>query len=203
MSYNSLCKTAEYFEDRARRTRHPDKHERLAAIAKKYRLRAEIQRKLDQADANRSGDSVPVDARVGDLGPNELAARRNLAGHLSSERPSRALPDPEEMPASDPSNHAGRLVCHRQSRSPDLQAPTAMFTALPMVVFVCSIGCRSCQPSMAVSPPPDKLLQVRLTLGVARDAGWFDRIKQKKAGGINRPFSTRCAAILLHAFDDV
>ena len=48
MSYTSLCKTAEYFEDRARRTRQFDKHERLAAIAKKYRLRAEIQRKLDR-----------------------------------------------------------------------------------------------------------------------------------------------------------
>ena len=49
MSYNSLCKTAEYFEDRARRARHPDNHERLAAVAKKYRLRAEIQRKLENA----------------------------------------------------------------------------------------------------------------------------------------------------------
>ena len=48
MSYNSLCKTAEYFEDRARRARHPDNHERLAAVAKKYRLRAEIQRKLEK-----------------------------------------------------------------------------------------------------------------------------------------------------------
>jgi hypothetical protein len=53
MSYNSLCKTGEYFEDRARRARQLDNHERLAAIAKKYRLRAEIQRKLDiQADRN-------------------------------------------------------------------------------------------------------------------------------------------------------
>jgi hypothetical protein len=33
MSYDSLRKTAEYFEDRARRTRQLDKRERLAAVA--------------------------------------------------------------------------------------------------------------------------------------------------------------------------
>ena len=55
MSYNSLCKTAEYFEDRARRARHPDNHERLAAVAKKYRLRAEIQRKLENAVPHERG----------------------------------------------------------------------------------------------------------------------------------------------------
>jgi hypothetical protein len=43
MSYEVLCKTAGYFEDRARRARQPDKHQRLAAIAQKYRDRAEIQ----------------------------------------------------------------------------------------------------------------------------------------------------------------
>ena len=53
MSYNSLCKTAEYFEDRARRARHPDNHERLAAVAKKYRLRAETQRKLEAVQHER------------------------------------------------------------------------------------------------------------------------------------------------------
>jgi hypothetical protein len=37
------CSTAEYFEERARRARQPDKHQRLAAIAQKYRERAEIQ----------------------------------------------------------------------------------------------------------------------------------------------------------------
>ena len=49
MSYDSLRNTAEYFEDRARRARQHDKHERLIAVAKKYRLRAEIQRKLENA----------------------------------------------------------------------------------------------------------------------------------------------------------
>jgi hypothetical protein len=43
MSYETLCKTAEYFEERARRARQPDKHQRLAAIAQKYRDQAEIQ----------------------------------------------------------------------------------------------------------------------------------------------------------------
>jgi hypothetical protein len=51
MSYESLCKTAEYFKARARRTRHIDKQERFAAVAKKYRLRAEIQRKLEGLQA--------------------------------------------------------------------------------------------------------------------------------------------------------
>jgi hypothetical protein len=55
MSYKSLCKTAEYFEDRARRARQPDNHERLAAVAKKYRLRAEIQRKLENAVQHERG----------------------------------------------------------------------------------------------------------------------------------------------------
>ena len=55
MSYKSLCKTAEYFEDRARRARQPDNHERLSAVAKKYRLRAEIQRKLENAVQHERG----------------------------------------------------------------------------------------------------------------------------------------------------
>jgi hypothetical protein len=38
MSYESLCKTAQYFEDRARRARPHDKQQRLAAAAKKYGL---------------------------------------------------------------------------------------------------------------------------------------------------------------------
>ena len=38
MSYNSLCKTAEYFEDRARRARHPDNHERLAAVSEEISI---------------------------------------------------------------------------------------------------------------------------------------------------------------------
>ena len=49
MSYDSLRKTAEYFENRARRARQLDKRERLFAVANKYRLRAEIQRKLENA----------------------------------------------------------------------------------------------------------------------------------------------------------
>jgi hypothetical protein len=58
MSYDSLCKTAEYFEDRARRARHPDNHERLAAVARKYRLRAETQRKLDIQSARNEGSKI-------------------------------------------------------------------------------------------------------------------------------------------------
>src|SRR4051812_16247229 len=42
MSYKILCKAAEYFEDRARRAREPSNHERLTAVAKKYRLRARL-----------------------------------------------------------------------------------------------------------------------------------------------------------------
>ena len=99
MSYKSLCKTAEYFEDRARRARQPDNHERLAAVAKKYRLRAEIQRKLENAVQHERGDSVSVDARVGDLGPNE-STLAGIGRPPFWERPSRALPDPEKAPAS-------------------------------------------------------------------------------------------------------
>ena len=46
MSYESLCKTAKFFEDRAGRARTHYKQQRLAAEAKKYRIRAEIQRKV-------------------------------------------------------------------------------------------------------------------------------------------------------------
>jgi hypothetical protein len=49
MSYETLCKTAEYLEDRARRARRRDNHERLTAVAKKYRLRAEVKRKREKA----------------------------------------------------------------------------------------------------------------------------------------------------------
>ena len=49
MSYKTLCKIAEYFEDRARRARQPANHERLTAVAKKYRLRAEVQRKREKS----------------------------------------------------------------------------------------------------------------------------------------------------------
>ena len=49
MFYETLCKTAEYFEDRARRAPRRDNHERLAAVAKKYRLRAEVLRKRESA----------------------------------------------------------------------------------------------------------------------------------------------------------
>ena len=58
MSYDSLRKTAEYFEDRARRARQLDKRERLAAVAKKYRLRAETQRKLDIQSARNEGSKI-------------------------------------------------------------------------------------------------------------------------------------------------
>ena len=58
MSYDALRKTAEYFEDRARRTRQLDKRERLAAVAKKYRLRAEAQRKLDIQSARNEGSKI-------------------------------------------------------------------------------------------------------------------------------------------------
>jgi hypothetical protein len=58
MSYDSLRKTAEYFENRARRTRQLDKHERLAAVAKKYRLRAEAQRKLENASNTNESSKI-------------------------------------------------------------------------------------------------------------------------------------------------
>ena len=65
MSYNSLRKTAEYFEDRARRARHPDNHERLAAVAKKYRLGRRFSANLKKCSptrtrARRSGDFSPL-----------------------------------------------------------------------------------------------------------------------------------------------
>ena len=58
MSYKSLCKTAEYFEDRARRARQPDNHERLAAVAKKYRLRAKFSANLKMQSNTNEGSKI-------------------------------------------------------------------------------------------------------------------------------------------------
>jgi hypothetical protein len=59
MSYKTLCKAAEYFEDRARRARQPSNQERLTTVAKKYRLRAEVQRKREtQSDHQGKGPGI-------------------------------------------------------------------------------------------------------------------------------------------------
>ena len=112
MSYNSLCKTAEYFEDRARRARHPDNHERLAAVAKKYRKPANS---TGRADGRLRAPPQTKAPPWGERGSSAKACLRGGWGHDGRPPPERRAAElvaqiaaPGAYPPGDP--HMGAPI---------------------------------------------------------------------------------------------
>jgi hypothetical protein len=58
MSHESLLRTAEYFERRAKQARAQDERERLLAVARRYHARAKAERERAASDASEQNVTV-------------------------------------------------------------------------------------------------------------------------------------------------